>query len=507
MLMTYIAHLHTIPQRDRRTTLLRETLIGYSDWLGYGHSERADAWLARLEVNRPELEIFRAAETPSSPAYLARAATLRPAGGVGPSAVVLRADAGDALKRAHGHGDLNAFTWFATGVQPASNGLLCGVPVAVKDLMLVRGAPLSAGSKAFDRTTSNRDAQVIARLRRAGAVFVGLTNLHELAYGITSANPHFGHVVNPAAPSRIPGGSSGGSAAAIAAGIVRLAIGTDTAGSIRIPAACCGIVGFKPSYDALPREGIIDLAHSLDHVGPMAATVDECAALFAAMLDRPAVPDWTYPDLSGKTVARLGGYFATPLDPEVAAALDAAMHALAADGARCIERDIPGVESASAIQLNTIAPEATAFHAKRLAERGDDLGEDVRVRLEMGLFLSGAWYVKAQRMRTQLVERIEAAFGEADVFICPTLRTPAPPVGASRVDIGGRDYALHTAVTNLTLPFNLSGLPAIAVPWSRSKDGVPISLQIVGKRGHDWKVLAFARRLEAASPLAVSAPT
>jgi aspartyl-tRNA(Asn)/glutamyl-tRNA(Gln) amidotransferase subunit A len=181
------------------------------------------------------------------------------------------------------------------------------------------------------------------------------------------------------------------------------------------------------------------------------------------------------------------------------------MQALAADGARCIERDVPGAESASAIQLNTIGPEASAFHAKRLAERGDDLGEDVRVRLEMGLFFPGAWYVKAQRMRTQFVERMEAAFGEADVFICPTLRTPAPPVGASRVDIGGRDYALHTALTNLTLPFNLSGLPAIAVPWSRSKDGVPISLQIVGKRGHDWKVLAFARRLEAASPLALSA--
>ena len=491
---------------------MRETLIGYSDWLGYGHGERADAWLARLEVNRPELELFRAAETPSSPAYAPRATTLVPPDGQshsrGPShsRVDGNPDAAQALERARANQQLNAFTWLADDPLPGppprgreQSHPLAGIPIAIKDLMLVRGAPLSCGSRAFDRIVADRDAEIVARLRRAGAIFIGLTNLHEFAYGITSANPHFGHVVNPAAPARIPGGSSGGSAAAVAAGIVRLAVGTDTAGSIRIPAACCGIVGFKPSYDALPRDGVMDLAQSLDHVGPMAATVDECATLFAAMLDLRSPPAWSYRNLSGRTVARLGGYFASPLDPEVDAALDAAVHALADDGARLIERDIPGIESASAIQLNTIAPEASAYHARRLAERGDQLGEDVRVRLEMGLFFPGAWYVKAQRMRAQLVERIEAAFGEADVFICPTLRAPAPPVGASRVDIGGRDYALQTAITNLTLPFNLSGMPAISVPFGRSKDGVPISMQLVGKRGHDWQVLAFARRLEACS--------
>jgi len=482
---------------------LREALVGYSDWLGYGHGERVDAWLARLEVNRPELEAFRALPASAELPYVARAAAVAPADGRSSRAAEpLPADAREALGRAKARPELNAFTWLAPDVAAPASGFLAGVPIAVKDLMAVAGAPLTGGSRAMDGAVARADAEVVARLKRAGAVVIGLTNLHELAYGITSDNPHFGRVVNPAAPARIPGGSSGGSAAAVAAGIVRAALGTDTAGSIRIPAACCGIAGFKPSYDALPRTGVIDLAATLDHVGPMGRDVEDCAALFAAMLGMPAIPDWLHPDLRGRGVARLGGYFAEPLDGEVRAALDAGLRALADDGARVSERAIEGVELAPAIQLNTISPEATAVHADRLKTRGDGLGEDVRVRIEMGLFLPGAWYVKAQRLRTALVRAIEDAFGDADALVCPTLRTPAPPVGAGRVDIGGKAYALHTAVTNLTLPFNLAGLPAVSVPWSASKDGVPIALQVVGRRGQDWRTLAIARRLQVRSPWA-----
>ena len=340
----------------------------------------------------------------------------------------------------------------------------------------------------------------LARLKRHGAVVIGLANLHELAYGITSDNPRFGRVVNPAARDRIPGGSSGGSASAIAAGIVRGAVGTDTAGSIRIPAACCGIVGFKPSYDALPRDGVLDLAPSLDHVGPMGRDVPDCAALFAAMLDLPDMPAWTRRNLRGVRIARLRGYFDAPLDADVRAAVDQASREAAHDGASIADADVAGIELAPAIQLNTIAPEATAIHLERLAQRGDVLGEDVRVRLEVGQFVPGAWYVKAQRLRTTLVRAIERAFDDADLLLCATLRAPAPRVGAARVDIEGRAYPLHTAMTQLTMPFNLSGLPAIALPWSRSHDGVPISLQIVGRRGDDWRVLAAAERLQARAP-------
>lgn len=481
---------------------LRAALIGYSDWLGYGHGERADAWLARLDVNRVELDAFRDARTPACSAYRASAATLVPADGsiVDDGSAAMPADAAAALARAAQSADLHAFTWLPQAVPAHGAGFLAGVPVAIKDLMAVAGVPLSAGSAAFDRQPAATDATIVSRLERAGAVVVGLTNLHEFAYGITSDNPRFGRVVNPAAPERTPGGSSGGSAAAIAAGVVRAAVGTDTAGSIRIPAACCGITGFKPSYDALPRTGVLDLAPSLDHVGPMGRSVEDCAALFAAMLDLPAIPNWRVPDLSGVTVGRLGGFFEQPLDDDVRDAVGDALLALTQDGARCIEQRIDGIELAAAIQLNTICAEATSVHAERLRERGDQLGEDVRVRLEIGQFLPGSWYLKAQRLRAQLVARIESLFADADVLLCPTLRAPAPPVGASRVDIGGRSYALHTAVTSLTLPFNLAGLPAISIPWSRSKDGVPVGLQVIGARGADWRTLAIAQRLQSAAP-------
>ncbi len=479
---------------------LHDALVGFADWLGYKRGERADAWLARLEVNRPEIDAFRAAPTPDIEPYVARAIPVNPARGVDARDAKLPVDAPQALRRARGAEDLHAFTYLPERLESPGTGLLAGVPVAVKDLMHVAGMPLSGGGKAMGRAVATFDAEVVARLRRAGAVVVGLTNLHEFAYGITSDNVHFGRVVNPAAPSRIPGGSSGGSAAAVAAGIVRLAIGTDTGGSIRVPAACCGIVGFKPSYDALPRTGVVDLASSLDHVGPMALTVEDCATMFAAMLGLDAMPRWMRGDLSGMSAVRLGGYFAQPLDGEVSAALEEAMRALAADGARCCDAVVEGAELSPALLLNTIAPEATAFHAARLMERGEDFGEEVRVRLEMGLFLPAPWYVKAQRLRAQLVTRIEAAFVQGEVLVCPTMRAPAPAVGASRMDIGGKSFALHTGVTNLTLPFNLAGLPAISIPWTRTREGVPIAIQLVGRRGDDWTVLSIAERLAYASP-------
>jgi aspartyl-tRNA(Asn)/glutamyl-tRNA(Gln) amidotransferase subunit A len=172
------------------------------------------------------------------------------------------------------------------------------------------------------------------------------------------------------------------------------------------------------------------------------------------------------PNLQGAGVAVLDGYFADPLDAEVRTALEEGTRALARDGARVGRAAVQGIELAAAVQLQTISPEATGYHLTRLRDRGEAFGDDVRVRLEMGLFFPGAWYTKAQRLRTVLVRSIEAAFQDAQVLLCPTLRVPAPAVGAGRVDVAGRSLALHTAITNLTMPFNLSGLPAIAVPWS-----------------------------------------
>jgi Asp-tRNA(Asn)/Glu-tRNA(Gln) amidotransferase A subunit family amidase len=481
------------------------TLAAFADWLGHDGAERAAKWAERLEMNRREIDAFRAQVTPKAPAYCAHATSVVAADGV--SAAVdeaLATDAAAAIERARANADLKAFTWIAPSVPKHGKGLLAGVPIAVKDLMSVAGAPLSGGTRAMGDEEADHDALVVARLKKAGAAVIGLTNLHELAYGITSDNVHFGRVVNPAARDRIPGGSSGGSAAAIAAGIVRLAVGTDTAGSIRIPAACCGVVGFKPSYDAVPRDDVIDLAASLDHVGPLGARVDDCAAMFAAMLALDAMPKWVHPDLARQRIARLTGYFDTPLDAEVRAALDEAGARLKEEGVRMSEASFHGAELAPVIQFVTILSEATAFHADRLRTVGDRFGPDVRIRLEIGNFIPGHWYVKAQRMRSEYVERMDRLFERADFLLCATLRTPAPKVGAGRVDIGGHDYPLHTAVTNLTSPFNLAGLPAVSVPWKRSKDGVPICLQIVGPRGHDWRTLAAARRLEALAPWKVA---
>jgi aspartyl-tRNA(Asn)/glutamyl-tRNA(Gln) amidotransferase subunit A len=484
-------------------TALEQALAAYAGWLGHGHGERAAAWLERLEVNRPELEAFAAAADASAPVYVPKCTPIAPADGDVALAADLPADAAAALQRARGAAALNAFTYVPATPSPSPLGrgggrILAGVPIAIKDLMHVSGMPFTGGSRVFDAHVPAEDAEVVARIKRAGAVVTGLANLHELAYGITSANPHFGAVVNPAAPGRIPGGSSGGSAAAIAAGVVRLAVGTDTAGSVRVPAACCGIVGFKPGYDTLPRDGVLDLGASLDHVGPMAASVEGCAALFAAMLDRDSLPPWAYRDLHGRRGVRLRGFFEEPLDAQVRTALDEAQRALSRDGARMDDGVVPGMELAAAVQLNTLCAEAGAVHMRRARERGERMGEDVRVRIEMANFVPGHWYVKAQRLRTGIVAALEAAFAGADFLLCATLRAPAPPVGAARVEIEGRSYALHTAITQLTMPFNLAGLPAVSVPWGVSREGVPIALQVITRRGRDWQALAVAQRLQAA---------
>jgi aspartyl-tRNA(Asn)/glutamyl-tRNA(Gln) amidotransferase subunit A len=408
------------------------------------------------------------------------------------------------LERARSHPDWHVFTRIADAPPQAAPGFLAGMPVAIKDLMAVRGYPLSCGS-GLPGQQQEQDAEVVARIRRAGGAIIGTANLHELAYGITSDNPHFGRVRNPAAPDRTAGGSSGGSAAAIAAGMALAAVGTDTAGSIRIPAACCGVVGFKPSYDVLPRSGVADLAPTLDHVGPMADTVENCAALFAAMLDLPALPAWCRDDLSGLKIARLGGYFEHPLDPAVLQAVGAAVRAAERDGASCSVREVEGCAIAPAVQLHTICAEATNANWERLQEAPESLGEDVRVRLEIGLFLPGHLYVKAQRLRSELSDRMNAVLQDADILICATLRTPAPAAGAATVAIGGASYPVHTATTQLTLPFNLTGLPALSLPWSRTADGVPVCIQVVGRCGADWQVLAVAHRLQQLAPWGLDA--
>lgn len=478
-------------------------LAVYGSWVGLNAPERAQLWVERLGINEEEIALFRDTPTPAGPPYKAVACT--------PESRLEEAEASTrvcypritaqhALAQAHAQANLNAFTHLPSSLDIAKPGYLHGVPFAVKDLIGVSGLPRSGGSKSESDAPFPHDAAAVAAMKEQGAVFVGLANLHELAFGASSDNPRFGRVVNPVVPERIPGGSSGGSAAAVAAGIVDVALATDTGGSIRIPAACCGVVGFKPSYDAISRDGVLDLAESLDHIGPICRTVEDCSLAFAAMTGLPRYPGLVSGALENLRVGVLGGYFQYPLDEEVRAAFTSAQTKLRENGALLHHCEIEGIELAASIQFMTVSSEAATSQSERLRDRGELLGEDVRVRLEMASLLPAHWYLKSQRLRRELVANIDRLFENADVLLSPTMRSPPPLVGASTVLISGKSYPLHTAVSNLTLPYSLSGMPAIAIPWGRTADGAPLSVQIAASIGKDWALLEVANQLAALAP-------
>jgi aspartyl-tRNA(Asn)/glutamyl-tRNA(Gln) amidotransferase subunit A len=420
-------------------------------------------------------------------------------------------DIADALlARIEQHAHLNAFTCvrpeqvradaqalaqrIAKGEDP---GPLAGVPVAVKDLMYVRGYPRTCGTRALDPVEAARDAEVVARLRNAGALIVGLANLHEIAYGVTSANVHFGHVVNPAAPDHLPGGSSGGSGAAAAAGLAAIAVGTDTGGSIRVPAACCGVVGFKPSYDAVSREGVWALSWTLDHIGPLTRSVADAALAFEVMAGMPGgcIGDKR---VARPRLVRPTPFFLDDLDEVTRARFEEVVAQVGGAGMQVEERWIEGVEYAPAAQFVTLASEACSANWELLTQRPEGLAPDVRLRLEVGQFIAAVDYVKAQRLRRWLRDNLVAALKDADAFVLPTLPVSIPRQGTATLKLGGRTLPVPAAMTRLTSPFNFSGLPAVSVPCGRDAHGLPFGLQIVGRPGADATVLAVARRVEEA---------
>ena len=375
-------------------------------------------------------------------------------------------------------------------------GPLAGVPVGVKDLMSVRGYPLTAGTKAIEANIQERDATVVARLRAAGALIVGTTNLHELAFGIDSANPHFGHVQNPRYPGYIPGGSSGGSAAAVAAELAAIGVGSCTGGSIRLPAACCGIVGFKPTYDAVPREGVFPLAWSLDHIGPITRSVEDAAIAFEVMAGLPEHSMLPHTAITAPRIMKPRKFFYDMLDDEVRAVIDGALSRCRAAGAPVGEVDVPGIELAPGIQLITIAAEAAQANWDVLALHGDKLGEDVRLRLETGQFYLAVDYIKAQQLRNQVRQSMIACFGDADVMIIPAMPVLPPKSGTMTLELGGKTVHVAPTLTRFTSPMNFCGFPALSMPCGKSRSGLPVNLQVVGRPGADATVLRVARWCE-----------
>jgi aspartyl-tRNA(Asn)/glutamyl-tRNA(Gln) amidotransferase subunit A len=385
-------------------------------------------------------------------------------------------------------------------------GPLHGIPYGAKDLYLTKGIRTTCGSRILSEFIPDEDAVLVTRLQRAGAILVGKLNMHEFAFGTTSENPHYGAVRNPWATSRITGGSSGGSAAAVAASLVPLTLGTDTGGSIRIPAALCGIAGLKPTYGRLSRRGIYPLCWSLDHPGPLAKTVSDLALAMDTLCDdgrsgQPSagVPNFTgglRGDLEGIRVGVPDRYFSDRLDPSVAEHVNKAINSLRKLGAIVRRVSIPLLQEAAAAASITLFAEATSSLEKWHRTRAADLGPDVRARLEWGTSVSAAEYLKAQRVRSRVRHAFARAFQTVDALVTPQLPTTAPLIGESEIVTDGVKEAVPDALTRLTRIFNLAGLPTVSVCCGFSPAGLPIGLQIASAVNHERVALQIGHAYE-----------
>jgi aspartyl-tRNA(Asn)/glutamyl-tRNA(Gln) amidotransferase subunit A len=326
-----------------------------------------------------------------------------------------------------------------------------------------------------------RDAEIVSRLRAAGAVLVGKTNLHEFAYGTTSEDSAYGPVRNPVDSSRSPGGSSGGSAAAVASGMGFASIGTDTGGSIRIPAAACGCVGLKPTYGEVPVEGIIPLSTSLDHAGPITRSVADASLVYQALRGAPRI----VPPEETRVAPRIGvlqGYFRDVLEPQVGIAFDAALSLLEAAGARLPAREVPHASETGTTYLNVQLPEASAYHADWMKKDPGAYMPRVRERLEMGRKVLAEDYVMARRNAVKLTGEVEEALAGCDVLALPTLPIAAPVIGTETLRLNGGDLPVRALMLRLTQLFDVTGHPAISLPCGKTGGGMPVGLQLVGRR-------------------------
>ena len=369
-------------------------------------------------------------------------------------------------------------------------GPLHGIPIALKDLFYTREVRTTAGSKILKDFVPAEDATVVARLREAGAVIVGKTNMHEFAFGPLNTNPHFGDCHNPWDLERVTGGSSGGSAAAVATSMCSAALGTDTGGSIRIPAAWCGVFGIKPTYGRVSRYGAIPCAWSMDHMGPLCKSAEDAALVLGAIAgwdardpasSREPVPDYgalLRQPVAGLRVAILREYVADPTEPEVLEAFMGAVDVLRQLGLRVEEVSIPEVEAAIGASTAIMFSEVAAYHEDNLRTRPDDYGTDVRVRLEQGLMIAATDYVKGQRVRRLITDRFLDLMPQYDAVVCPTVPAAAPRLDQELVRFDGLMEPRSATATRHTRLFNLTGQPAASVPCGFTSDGLPVGMQV-----------------------------
>lgn len=386
-------------------------------------------------------------------------------------------------------------------------GPLQGVPLAIKDLIYIDGVRCTAGSRILASNVATYDSHVVRKLKNSGAVLLGTTNLHEFAAGITNMNPHYGPVRNPWDLTRISGGSSGGSTAAVAAGMALAAIGTDTAGSVRLPAGLCGVVGFKPTYGLISRIGVIPLASSFDTVGTLTSSAWDAAALLAAVAGHEegdvSTVDIPGPDYIAETAAPLGqvkvgvpqGYFLDDLDSGVDGEFHAFLDRLAQLGWSVEPMEISGMDAVQDIFFPIRRAEASAFHEKWLSDMADLYGEDVRRTLELGAKVPATRYINAQNSRPALREAFLGSMASFDVLAVPTSPITAPMVGQSTVEVGDKDMDVQSALVRLTLPFNVVGFPSLSIPIGLSS-GLPVGSQLVARPFEERLLLRLANSYE-----------
>jgi aspartyl-tRNA(Asn)/glutamyl-tRNA(Gln) amidotransferase subunit A len=396
-------------------------------------------------------------------------------------------------------------------------GPLHGIPISLKDNIYTAGIRTTAGSKILKDFIPQHDAQVVAQLKEAGAVLLGKTNMHEFAYGVTSNNPHFGPVRNPWDLSRIPGGSSGGSAGAVAAGLCYGSIGTDTGGSIRIPAALCGIVGLKPTFGCVSVAGVIPLSPRLDCVGPLARSAADAALLLDPVFVRgkKELPLRFAAKSAHKSHRkfRLGvprEFFFDVVDENVWIVFDEALRAFRKLGAHLIDVSIPLLKETEDAGNQIAWAEATHFHQQAgwFPSRAADYGEDVLARLTVGARVPATNYLQALEQRESFIGGFHAAMADAklDVLVVPTIPIPAPLLGEETTPVRGTKYPTRALLLRNNRPANLGGLPAISIPCGSTPDGLPVGLQLIGCVTDEALLLGIANAFERCHPFLTHPP-
>jgi aspartyl-tRNA(Asn)/glutamyl-tRNA(Gln) amidotransferase subunit A len=381
---------------------------------------------------------------------------------------------------------------------------LLGIPIALKDLYETQGIETTAGSSFLRNYIPQKDARTVERLRQAGAILLGKLNLHEIALGVTNVNPHYGTCRNPWDRERISGGSSGGSAAALAARLCAGSLGTDSGGSIRIPASLCGIVGLKPTYGRVSLQGVLPLSWNTDHAGPMARCVEDAAILLQVVAGydprdpssvRKPVGDYLTQLKEGVRGWRIGlaaDELLGRTDPEIEQAIQAAAQAFRALGAKVETQAFPGLRDAGQANLLMVTSDAAAYHRENLLNHPEGFGEDVFRRLRSGAEVTSTDYSLARRNQALLRRQFERFFEQYDLLILPTTPVPAPPI------LGPDAVEQARLLTRFTAPFNLTGLPAISIPAGFTEGGLPIGLQIVARPWNEARLLQGAYAYEQA---------